>query len=152
LATCENMDAAGYNELVNFQSGLLGLSETSSSMEELLKHEAEDDRAKDAIELFCYQVKKSIGGLAAALGGLDTLVFTGGMGENAPQVRARICQGLEFLGITIDASRNAAHDEIISADSGRVKVRVIHTDESVTIARDTWQLVNKQGNGHENQQ
>jgi acetate kinase len=152
LANSEGMDAGHYNDLVNFRSGLLGISETTSDMEELLKHEAEDNRAKEAIDLFCYQVKKSIGGLTAAMGGLDTLVFTGGMGENAPKVRARICEGLEFLGIELEESRNATNANIISADTGRVKVRVIRTDESSTIARDTWQLINKQENGHENKQ
>jgi len=147
LANIEGMDAGHYNDLVNFRSGLLGISETTSDMEELLKHEADDERAKVAIDLFCYQVKKSIGGLAAASGGLDTLVFTGGMGENAPKVRARVCEGLEFLGIEVEASRNTGNADIISTDSGRVKVRVIHTDESSTIAKDTWQLINKLENG-----
>lgn len=150
LASSEDMDAAHYNDLVNFRSGLLGISETTSDMEELLKHEAVDDRAKVAVDLFCYQVKKSIGGLAAALGGLDMLVFTGGMGENAPKVRTRICQGLEFLGIELEESRNADNADIISTDSSKVKVRVIHTDEAITIARQTWQIVNRQGDSHEN--
>lgn len=149
LANTEDMDANYFNDMTNFQSGLLGISETTSDMEELLKHEADDDRAKVAVDLFCYQVKKSIGSLAAALGGLDMLVFTGGMGENAPKVRSRICQGLEFLGIELDEGRNETNDGLIS--SGRVKVRVIHTDESMTIARQTQQLVTKQGGVHENE-
>jgi acetate kinase len=152
LAEREGMDVTQYNDLVNFRSGLLGISETTSDMQELLESEAEDSRAKAAIDLFCYQIKKSIGSLATALGGLDTLVFTGGMGEDAPKIRARICQGLEFLGIELEAARNEAGDGLISSDNGRVAVRVIHTDEASTIARDTWQLINIQENGHENQQ
>lgn len=150
LADIEDMDASHYNDLVNFRSGLLGVSETTSDMEELLKHEADDDRAKVAIDLFCYQVKKSIGSLAAALGGIESLVFTGGMGENAPKVRARICEGLEFLGIKLEETRNTSNADIISTDNSRVTVRVIHTDESVTIARDTWQLINSHEGNHEN--
>src|SRR5271170_4343525 len=96
LARTEKMSAKQFNEMVNFQSGLLGVSETSSDMRELLEHEAHDVRASQAVALFCYQVKKWIGAFAAALGGLDTLVFAGGIGENAPTVRARICAGLGF--------------------------------------------------------
>ena len=94
--------------MVNFQSGLLGVSETSSDMHDLLERETEDVRAAEAVALFCYQVKKWIGAFAAALGGLDTLVFAGGIGENAPVVRARICDGLGFLGIELEEKRNAA--------------------------------------------
>ena len=93
------MSAKEFNEMVNFESGLLGVSETSSDMHDLLDREAQDVRAAEAVALFCYQVKKWIGAFAAALGGLDTLVFAGGIGEKAPMVRARICDGLEFLGI-----------------------------------------------------
>jgi len=141
LARSEGLDADQFNNLVNFRSGLLGISETTSDMKELLEHEADDDRAKEAIELFCYQIKKSIGSLAAALGGLDTLVFTGGMGENAPKIRARICAGLEFLGIEIEEARNASNDSLISAGSGTVVARVIHTDESSMIAQNVQQLM-----------
>ena len=115
--------------MVNFQSGLLGVSETSSDMRDLLDREAKDARAAEAVDLFCYQVKKWIGAFAAALGGLDTLVFAGGIGEKAPVVRARICDGLEFLGIELEEKRNAANEGVISADAGRVVVRVIRTDE-----------------------
>ena len=92
-------------------------------------------RAAEAVALFCYQVKKWIGAFAAALGGLDTLVFAGGIGENAPAVRARICDGLGFLGIELDEKRNAANAGVISAEAGRVTVRVIHTDEEWMIAK-----------------
>ena len=129
------MSAKQFNEMVNFQSGLLGVSETSSDMRDLLESEARDVRAAEAIALFCYQVKKWIGAFAAALGGLDTLVFAGGIGENAPPVRARICKGLEFLGIELDDPQNAANAGVISTASGRVAVRVIHTDEEQMIAK-----------------
>ncbi len=92
-------------------------------------------RAAEAVALFCYQVKKWIGAFAAALGGLDTLVFAGGIGENAPEVRARICDGLGFLGIELEEERNAANEGVISADTGRKTVRVIHTDEELMIAK-----------------
>jgi acetate kinase len=135
LARTENMSAKQFNEMVNSQSGLLGMSETCSDMRNLLDREARDVRAAEAVALFCYQIKKWIGSFAAALGGLDTLVFAGGIGENAPLVRARICDGLGFLGIELDPQRNAQHAALISPDSGRVRVRVIHTDEALMIAR-----------------
>jgi acetate kinase len=102
LARTESMSAKQFNEMANFKSGLLGISETSSDMRELLDREKDDVRAAEAVALFCYQIKKAIGSFAAALGGLDTLVFAGGIGENAPPVRARICNGLEFLGIELE--------------------------------------------------
>jgi acetate kinase len=120
--------------MVNFQSGLLGVSETSSDMRYLLDHETEDLRAAEAVALFCYQIKKWIGAFAAALGGLDTLVFAGGIGEKAPVVRARICDGLGFLGIELEEKRNAANEGVISIDASRIKVRVIRTDEELMIA------------------
>jgi acetate kinase len=101
LARTEGFDAKRFNEMVNFQSGLLGMSETSSDMRDLLDRETKDVRAAESIALFCYQIKKWIGAFAAALGGLNTLVFAGGIGENAPIVRARICDGLGFLGIEL---------------------------------------------------
>jgi len=135
LARTENVTAKKFNEMVNFQSGLLGVSETSSDMQDLLEHEAEDVRAAEALALFCYQVKKWIGSFAAALGGLDTLVFAGGIGENAPQVRARICDGLGFLGIEFEEKRNMANTAVISTEASRVTVRVMHTDEEWMIAK-----------------
>ena len=135
LARTEGLDAKRFNEMVNFQSGLLGVSETSSDMRDLLGCEAVDVRAAEAVALFCYQVKKWIGSFAAALGGLDTLVFAGGIGENAPTVRARICAGLGFLGIGLEESRNAANDGVISTAAGQVTVRVMRTDEELMIAR-----------------
>ena len=135
LARSEKMSAKEFNKMVNFQSGLLGISETSSDMRDLLECETQDVRAAEAVALFCYQVKKWIGAFAAALGGLDTLVFAGGIGEKAPVVRARICDGLEFLGIEVEEKRNVANAGVISADTGRVAVRVIHTDEEWMIAQ-----------------
>lgn len=135
LARTENMSAKQFSELVNSQSGLLGMSETSSDMRDLLRCEAQDVRAAEAVALFCYQVKKWIGAFAAALGGLDTLVFAGGIGENAPPVRARICEGLGFLGIELDESRNTASEGVISAAASKVVTRVIRTDEALMIAR-----------------
>jgi acetate kinase len=135
LAHTEKMSAKQFNEMVNFQSGLLGVSETSSDMRDLLDREAQDVRAAEAVALFCYQVKKWIGAFAAALGGLDTLVFAGGIGENAPTIRARICDGLGFLGIELEEKRNVANAGVISAAASRVAVRVIHTDEELMVAR-----------------
>jgi acetate kinase len=141
LATTEKMSAKQFNEMVNFQSGLLGVSETSSDMRNLLDHETQDVRAAEAVSLFCYQVKKWIGAFAAALGGLDTLVFAGGIGENAPPVRSRICDGLAFLGIKLEEKRNGVNEGVISADTGQVAVRVIRTDEEIMIARSVSRLL-----------
>jgi acetate kinase len=135
LAQTENMGAKQFNEMVNFQSGLLGISETTSDMRDLLDRELEDVRAAEAVALFCYQVKKWIGAFAAALGGLDTLVFAGGIGEHAPPVRARICAGLEFLGIALEEKQNVANAGLISTNASRVAVRVMHTDEEWMIAQ-----------------
>jgi acetate kinase len=134
LARTEKMSDKQFNEMVNFQSGLLGVSETSSDMRYLLDHETEDVRAAEAVALFCYQIKKWIGAFAAALSGLNMLVFAGGIGEKAPVVRARICDGLGFLGIELEEKRNAANEGVISIDASQVKVRVIHTDEELMIA------------------
>jgi acetate kinase len=135
LTRTEKMSAKQFDEMVNFHSGLLGVSETSSDMRDLLDRETQDVRAAEAVALFCYQVKKWVGAFAAALGGLDTLVFAGGIGENAPTVRARICDGLGFLGIELEAQRNAANEGVISAAASRVAVRVIRTDEERMIAK-----------------
>jgi acetate kinase len=134
LARTEKMSAKQFNEMVNFQSGLLGISETSSDMRDLLERETRDPRATEAVALFCYQVKKWVGAFAAALGGLDTLVFAGGIGENAATVRARICDGLGFLGIALEEKRNLANAGVISEEASRVSVRVIRTDEEWMIA------------------
>lgn len=135
LARREKMTPAQFEQMVNHQSGLLGLSETSSDVRDLLAREATDPRAADAIAVFCYQAKKWIGAYAAALGGLDTLVFAGGIGENAPLIRARICDGLGFLGISVSRPRNAANAAQIATRASRVSVRIIRTDEELMIAR-----------------
>jgi acetate kinase len=141
LARIEQMSATQFQAMVNHESGLLGISETSADMRDLLECETQDVRAAEAIALFCYQVKKWIGAYAAALGGLDTLVFAGGIGENAPVIRARICEGMEYLGINIDEKQNAANDGVISAATARVAVRVINTDEELTIARSVCKVI-----------
>jgi acetate kinase len=131
----KGMSAADVNALINKQSGLLGVSGASSDMEDLLERAPTDPRSGEAIALFCYQARKYIGAYAAVLGGLDTLAFTGGIGENAASIRAGICDGLEFLGIVLDAERNAAHAPIISRDDSAVAVRVVKTNEDLMIAR-----------------
>ena len=141
LAHTEGLDAKRFNEMVNFRSGLLGVSETSSDMRDLLEHEAGDVRAAEAVALFCYQVKKWVGAFAAALGGVDTLVFAGGIGENAPIVRARICDGLGFLGIELEEKQNVANADVVSANASRVTVRVIRTDEEWMIANTVCRIL-----------
>jgi len=141
LARSEKMTAAQFDHMVNHESGLLGVSETSSDMRDLLAREAGDVRAAEAVALFCYQAKKWIGAYAAALGGLDTLVFTGGIGENAPAVRTRICDGLAFLGIELDETQNAHSAPIISTGAARVIVRVMHTDEELMIAKSVCRIL-----------
>lgn len=142
LARVEQVTVAQFQTMVNHESGLLGVSQTSSDIRELLDREAHDVRAAEAVALFCYQVKKWIGAFAAALGGLDTLVFAGGIGENAPLIRARACDGLGFLGIELSPTRNANHAALISPDAGRVRVRVIRTDEQLMIARSVARVLN----------
>ncbi len=135
LARTERMTATRFQRMVNHESGLLGVSGTSSDLRDLLAKEAGDVRAREAVALFCYQAKKWIGAFAAALGGLDAIVFSAGIGENAPLIRTRICDGLGFLGIDLDETRNAKNAPLISPDAGRVTVRVIRTDEELMIAR-----------------
>ncbi len=135
LRRAEGMTAAQFQAMTSQRSGLRGISGTSADMRDLLGREAVDTRAAEAVALFCYHVKKAIGAYAAVLGGLDTLVFTGGIGEHAAVVRARISQGLTFLGVTLDRARNVAHRPVISAASSRVTVRVMTTDEETMIAR-----------------
>jgi acetate kinase len=140
LERTEKMTTPQFYKMVNHESGLLGISETSSDMRDLLSQEASDVRAAEAVALFCYQAKKWIGSFAAALGGLDTLVFAGGIGENAPIIRTRICEGLAFLGIELNELRNAETAGVISEAASRVMVRVIRTDEELMIARSMWRV------------
>ncbi|MGC1523183.1 MAG: acetate/propionate family kinase [Steroidobacteraceae bacterium] len=141
LALTEAMTAERFQVMVNHESGLLGISESSADVRDLLDREASDPRAAEALALFCYQAKKWIGSFAAALGGLDTLVFAGGIGENSGEVRRRICAGLHHLGIEIDEHANARNAPCISRDSGAVKVRVIPTDEESVIAASSIRML-----------
>jgi acetate kinase len=141
LADAEGMSAAQFAHLVNFESGLLGVSETSGDVRDLLQREATDVRAAEALAIFCYGVRKCIGAFAAALGGLDLLVFSGGIGEHQPPLRARMCTGLEFLGISLDSSANERNSDVISAPDARVTVRVMRTDEESMMARAVARLL-----------
>lgn len=141
LLESRGMNPAALNTLVNRQAGLLGVSGISADMQDLLEKASSDERAAQAIDLFCYQAKKYVGAFAAALGGLDTLVFTGGIGEHAAPVRQRICEGLEFLGIALNEERNKEHAPLISQDGSPVVVRVMKTNEDLMIARHTYRLV-----------
>jgi acetate kinase len=145
--TC-GMSTIEINDLINRQSGLLGMSEMSSDMRDLLAREATDTRAADAIALFCYQARKYIGAYVAVLEGLDALVFTGGIGEHAAPIRARICTNFEYLGLELDPQRNAANAAVISTDASRVVVRAIPTDEDLMIARHTYAVVTGEGVSH----
>lgn len=131
----QKLSTADADKFISEQCGLIGVSETSSDMRDLLKTRATDPRAADAVELFCYQAKKHLAALAATLGGLDTIVFSGGIGEHAPEVRAGICEGLNFLGVKLDGPGNASGNGVISAGDSRVVVRVIPTDEEIVIVR-----------------
>jgi acetate kinase len=132
LTLSESMTAAQFQTMVNHESGLIGISESSADVRDLLEREAADERAREAIDMFCYQAKKWIGAFAAVLSGVDALVFAGGIGENSAPVRRRICDGLQFLGIEIDDTLNQRHAACIS--TGAVTVRVIRTDEESVIA------------------
>jgi acetate kinase len=138
----ENLTPKQFNNLINHESGLIGISETSSDMRDLLAREFDDIRAAEAVALFCYQAKKWIGAFAATLGGIDTLVFAGGIGENCPIIRSRICEGLEFLGIGLEEKQNRKNALIISKEKESVAVHVIHTDEEWMIAKTVSQVLN----------
>jgi acetate kinase len=141
LMRSEQMTGTSFDQMVHHESGLLGVSETSSDMRDLLEQEASDGRAAEAVSMFCYQAKKWIGSYAAAMGGLDTLVFAGGIGENAPVVRQRICNGLGFLGLELDESHNVEDAAVISSPESRVSVRVMRTDEELMIARSVCRVL-----------
>ena len=149
LARTEAMTATDFHRMVNRESGLLGVSELSSDMQDLLSREVADVRAAEAVALFCYQAKKWVGAFAAALGGLDTLVFSAGIGERSATIRARICEGLDFLGIELHDARNAAHAAVISADASRVTVRVMRTDEELMIARSVSRVLSLEAHATE---
>ncbi len=141
LSRAEHVTAAKFQKMVNHESGLLGVSGTSSDLRDLCTRESADLHAAEAVDLFCYQAKKWIGSFAAALGGLDTLVFSAGIGENSPRIRSRICDGLDFLGVEVDHRRNLKNAPVISKENGQVKVRVIRTDEELMIARSVSRLL-----------
>jgi acetate kinase len=142
LARTEQITTKQFYEIVNHESGLLGVAETSADMRDLLAQERDDVRSAEAVALFCYQAKKWIGSFSAALGGLDTLVFAGGIGESASLIRKRICDGLGFLGIELEGTLNAANAGVISSAASRVAVRVIRTDEELMIARSVCRILN----------
>ena len=142
LMEFEKLNPKQFSHLINHESGLLGISETNADMRELMKIEDTDNRAKEAIELFCYQTKKWMGSFASALGGLDTLVFSGGIGEHSPEVRSKICDGLEFLGIELDEIKNRNNKGIISTETSKVSVRVIKTNEELMIAKLVCSVLN----------
>src|SRR5271163_2060301 len=135
LLAQKKMSAKAAAALLNKQSGLLGISDTTGDMRALLEKAKKDPHAAEAVDLFCYRAKKYIGAYAAALQGLDALVFTGGIGERAPAIRANICTNLEFLGIYLDAAHNQANAPVISAANSRVNVRVIQTNEDLMIVQ-----------------
>jgi acetate kinase len=138
----KHLTQAQLRALFSEQSGLLGVSGISSDMRDLLARERDDPRAALAVDLYCYSGRKAVGALAAVLGGIDTLVFTAGIGEHAPPIREPICAGLEFLGISVDSARNAASAPIISPDGAEVTVRVAPTNEELMIARHTRAMLN----------
>jgi acetate kinase len=137
----KGMSENQFQDMVNHRSGLLGVSETTPDFRDLLTREPTDPRAAEALALFVYHARRMIGSLAAALGGLETLIFSGGIGENSPEARQRICQGLEFLGIRLDPGRNQAANPLISPDNTPVAVRVIPTDEESMMARSAAMLL-----------
>jgi acetate kinase len=132
-----HLTPAAVSDIINQKAGLAGVSGGSSDMRDLLTRAATDEHATEAVELFCYLAKKFLGALAAVLGGLDVLVFTAGIGENAPEVRRKICEGLGHLGLFIDAQRNGANAAVISTPESAASVRVIPTNEELMIARHT---------------
>ncbi|MFB9241826.1 acetate/propionate family kinase [Massilia antarctica] len=147
LARTEQMSPAGFKHMVNHQSGLLGISGTSADLRVLLASQALDSRAAEAVAMFCYQARKTIGAMAAAIDGVDTLIFAGGIGEHAAEVRARVCAGLAHLGVALDAGANEAGAALISHRSGRVSVRVMRTDEEAMLAAEARAWLGARGEG-----
>ncbi|EAT58961.1 acetate/propionate family kinase [Chlorobium ferrooxidans] len=135
------MTPAEIKELVTRRSGLLGISGRTDDMRELLNAEEADSAAREAVELFCYQARKSLGSLAAVLGGVDRLIFSGGIGENSAEIRSRLSAGLEFLGIRIDEAKNREHAAVISHEEGAVEINIINTNEELMIARHTLKVL-----------
>jgi len=146
MMNSENLSPKQFNHLINHDSGLLGVSEISSDLRDLLEQETNDIRAAEAVALFCYQAKKWVGSFVAVLGGLDMLVFAGGIGENSPQIRMRICEGLQCFGIELDEKHNNTNAPVISTENSRVTVRVINTDEEWMMAKTVREMLNKSEN------
>ena len=145
----EDVEIEEAEEWLNERSGLLGVSGRSKDMRELLEAEDRGDaRAALAVEMFCYRVKKQIGAYLAALGGADALIFGGGIGENAPPVRARVCAGMEWCGLQLDERRNAevvGNEAKISMSGSRVDAHVVPVNEEEIIARDTLRRLHEAG-------
>jgi len=142
LLQVEKLTPKEFNDLINHQSGLLGISATTSDMKEIIKNKNTDTRSAEAFELFCYQAKKFIGAYIAALEGLDTLIFSGGIGEHSPAVRSQICDGLQFLGIELCEIKNMNNEDIISCATSKITVRVIKTNEELMIAKMVCNVLN----------
>ena len=141
LARGQQLSGDQIEDLLSHRSGLLAISGTTGDMRVLLERESTDAACQLAVAVFVYAIKKALGALTAALGGLDTLIFSGGIGEHAPAIRARVCESLAFLGVQLDMERNEANAAIISAPSAGVMVRVIPTDEELMIARAAYRLL-----------
>src|SRR5262249_34990610 len=141
LLRTEHMSVDSLDDLLNRRAGLLGVSESTADVRDLLAREATDPRAADALALFCHRARQAIGALAATIGGLDTVVLSGGIGENSAPLRVRILRGLEHLGVFLHAERNEAGAPVISTDGSPCTVRVLHTDEDAIIVRETLSVL-----------
>jgi acetate kinase len=149
LASQKHMTTAQISHLLSHESGLLGVSEMTADMHALLQAQSAHPQAALAVDLFCYKIKKQIGAYAAALGGVDSIIFSGGIGERSAEIRRRICQGLEFLGIVIEEEKNSRNERLISAETSTVGVHVIPAQEEISIITQTMQVISKgvQNNG-----
>jgi acetate kinase len=145
LARTRGLDPDAISRAVNVDGGLAGLSGTTGDMRTLLDRSKDDPRAAEAVEVFCYQVRKAIGAFAATLGGVDAIVFTGGIGEHAATVRARVCETLAWCGVRLDDARNIAHAPVISSPGAPVTVRIVPTNEELMIARHMRSLLQDGG-------
>jgi acetate kinase len=141
LMRSEKMSPDQMDKFISTQCGLQGISQTSSDMRDLISRRKTDPRAADAVDLFCYQAKKFLGAFYSILGGLDTLIFSGGIGEHSPEIRAAICEDLDCLDISLDANRNESAQDIISTDQSKVTVRAIPTDEELIIAETVFSVL-----------
>jgi acetate kinase len=142
LIRTKNMDANQLDQLLNKKSGLKAIAASANTIEQLQKEEKTDSKAAEAILMYCYSIKKQIGALAAVLGGVDMIVFTGGIGENAPAIRKQICKGLEFLDVRLNATLNNSSPECINEHDGKVRIYVIRTNEEMIIAKQVKEIHN----------